>query len=92
VPASAVMVGPNGDYVYIVGAGNKVNRVNVQQGGRRGGISIISKGVSAGQKVVSTGQYRLDNGTVVAIRQATSPQQPAQNLSDAESAAADQRQ
>ena len=92
VPASAVMVGPSGDYVYVIGARNKVKRVDIQQAGRRGGVSIISKGISAGQKVVSTGQYRLDNGTVVAIRQATSPRQPAQGAADVKSAAADQQQ
>jgi multidrug efflux system membrane fusion protein len=71
VPASAVMVGPNGDYVYVIGDGNKVTRVDVQQTARRGGISVIAKGISAGQKVVTTGQYRLDNGTTVATEQTT---------------------
>ncbi len=74
VPASAVMAGPNGDYVYVIGDDNKVARVNVEQAARRGGISVITKGVSAGQKVVATGQYRLDNGTIVAIEQTPSPQ------------------
>ena len=68
VPASAVMVGPNGDYVYVIGAGSKVNRVDIQQAARQGGVSVISKGIAAGQQVVSTGQYRLDNGTQVAIQ------------------------
>jgi membrane fusion protein, multidrug efflux system len=92
VPASAVMVGPNGDYVYAIGAGNKVKRVDVQQAARRGGISVISKGISAGQKVVVTGQYRLDNGTVVAVQQTTMPQPAAQAITDAQPAAADQPQ
>jgi multidrug efflux system membrane fusion protein len=74
VPASAVMAGPNGDYVYVIGNDNEVTRVDVQQAGRRAGISVIAKGLSDGQKVVATGQYRLDNGTVVAIEQ--TPQQP----------------
>jgi multidrug efflux system membrane fusion protein len=92
VPSSAVMVGPNGDYVYVIGTGNNVNRVDIQQAERRGGVSVISKGISAGQKVVGTGQYRLDHGTVVAIQQTTSPRRPAQSAADPESAAADQRQ
>jgi hypothetical protein len=77
VPASAVMAGPNGNYVYVVGSDNKVTRVAVQQAARRGGISVIEKGVSAGQSVVTTGQYRLDNGTLVAIQKATLPKQAA---------------
>ena len=89
VPASAVMVGPNGDYVYVIGADNKVKRVGVQQAARQGGISVISKGVSAGQKVVVTGQYRLDNGTVVAVQQTTAPQQATLPAAGAQPAAAD---
>jgi multidrug efflux system membrane fusion protein len=78
VPASAVMAGPNGDYVYVIGDDNKVTRVDVQQAARRAGISVIGKGLSAGQRVVATGQYRLDNGTVVAVDQTPPPPQ-AQN-------------
>jgi membrane fusion protein, multidrug efflux system len=89
VPASAVMVGPNGDYVYVIGTDNKVKRADVQQSARRGGVSVISKGVSAGQKVVVTGQYRLDNGTVVAIQQTTAPQQATTAAVGAEPTAAD---
>jgi membrane fusion protein, multidrug efflux system len=74
VPASAVMAGPNGDYVYVVGSDSTVTRIAVQQAARRGGISVIEKGLSVGQRVVTTGQYRLDNGTVVAIQQATGMQ------------------
>lgn len=85
VPASALMAGPNGDYVYVVGAGNKVQRVDVQQAARHGGVSVISKGISAGQQVVATGQYRLDNGTVVAIQQTTPPPQAAQAAADVQS-------
>jgi multidrug efflux system membrane fusion protein len=82
VPASAVMVGPNGDYVYVIGAGNKVERVDVQQAARQGGVSVISKGISVGQKVVSTGQYRLDNGTQVAVQQTTTPAQDGQTAAN----------
>ena len=89
VPASAVMAGPNGDYVYVINAGNKVKRVDVQQAARRGGISVISKGISAGQKVVATGQYRLKNGTQVAIQQTAAPQQTSRMAAGTEPGAAD---
>lgn len=82
VPASAVMVGPNGDYVYVIGTGNKVSRVDIQQAARQGGLSVISKGISAGQQVVSTGQYRLDNGTQVAIQKAAAPAQAGQTAAN----------
>ncbi|HTZ03817.1 MAG TPA: efflux RND transporter periplasmic adaptor subunit [Xanthobacteraceae bacterium] len=89
VPASAVMVGPNGDYVYVIGAGNKVKRVDVQEAARRGGISVISKGIAAGQKVVATGQYRLDDGTVVAVQQTPAANKTEQTAQDSPPAAAD---
>lgn len=77
VPASAVMVGPNNsNYVYVIGTDNKVNRVNVQQTARRGGVAVIAKGLSAGQRVVANGQYRLDNGVTVSVEKSAAP--PAQ--------------
>jgi SOS-response transcriptional repressor LexA len=42
---------------------------------RRGGTSVILKGVSVGQTVVTTGQDRLDNGTIVAVEQTQAPPQ-----------------
>ena len=89
VPASAVMVGPNGDYVYVIGAGDKVTRVNVQQAARRGGVSVISKGISEGQRVVATGQYRLDNGTKVTIQQTAEPASGGQTAANPSPATAD---
>lgn len=89
VPASAVMVGPNGDYVYVIGAGDKVSRANVQQAARRGGVSVISKGISEGQRVVATGQYRLDNGTKVAIQQTAEPAPAGQTAANPSPATAD---
>lgn len=89
VPASAVMVGPNGDYVYVIGAGDKVSRVNVQQAARRGGVSVISKGISEGQRVVATGQYRLDNGTKVAVQQTAEPAPAGRTAANSSPATAD---
>jgi membrane fusion protein, multidrug efflux system len=69
VPSSAIMVGPNGDYIYTIASGNKVKQVNVDETTRRDGVSVIGKGISAGQTVVVTGQYRLTDGSLVAIQQ-----------------------
>jgi membrane fusion protein, multidrug efflux system len=71
VPATAIMAGPNGFYVYVIGANNKVRRINVQVAARQSGIAVITKGVFAGEKVVSNGQYRLANGVQVDIRSTT---------------------
>lgn len=68
VPSGAVMTGPSGAYVYVVGAGDKVSRVNVEVAATQDGTAVIDKGLQSGQRVVTAGQYRLDNGTVVKVR------------------------
>lgn len=73
VPAPALMVGPSGSYVYVINDDNKVRRLNVTPGHRQGGVTVIEKGLSGGEKVVTDGQYRLDNGSVVAVQQTTQP-------------------
>ena len=68
VPAEAIMTGPNGPYVYVVGAANKVSRVNVQVAATQQNIAVIGKGLQAGDQVVTNGQYRLDNGVEVSVQ------------------------
>jgi membrane fusion protein, multidrug efflux system len=69
VPAVALMTGPDGEYVYVVGADHKVKRVPVTVDSNQQGIAVISKGVTAGEQVVTNGQYRLDDATLVSIQQ-----------------------
>ena len=71
VPANAVMLGPNGSYVYIIGPDQKVHRTDVEVAARRHGIDVIGKGVADGDKVVTDGQYRLADGAAVDVRQTT---------------------
>jgi membrane fusion protein, multidrug efflux system len=73
VPAPAIMVGPSGSYVYVIDSGNKVRRVDVTPGHRQGGVTVIQKGLSGGEKVVTDGQYRLANGVMVAVQQTAEP-------------------
>ncbi|HVU41871.1 MAG TPA: efflux RND transporter periplasmic adaptor subunit [Xanthobacteraceae bacterium] len=70
VPAAAVMAGANGSYVYVIGPDSKVNRATVEVAARHGGVAVISKGLSGGEKIVTDGQYRLANGMRVAIQPA----------------------
>ncbi len=71
VPQEAVMMGPTGAYVYLIGADNKAHRVDVTISSRRKGVDVVEKGLSAGDKVVTDGQYRLSNGASVQVRQTT---------------------
>lgn len=68
VPAAAVMTGPNGPYVYVIGAANKVSQVDVEVTATQDNIAVIGKGLKAGEEVVTNGQYRLDDGVAVSIQ------------------------
>jgi membrane fusion protein, multidrug efflux system len=73
VPARAVTAGASGPYVYVINADGRVHRANVQVAARQSGIDVIEKGVSAGENVVTDGQYRLANGVKVDVRKTTEP-------------------
>ncbi len=68
VPASTVMAGPNGTYVYVIQPDDTVSRVEVQVASRQDGLAVIEHGLSAGQRVVTDGQYRLADKAKVQIR------------------------
>lgn len=83
IPESAITYTLYGNSVYVVvpkkdaeGAPEKdakgeaqlvVDRRFVETGERRDGLVIISKGLKAGEQVVSGGQLKLDNGAHVAV-------------------------
>ena len=70
VPSQAVMTGPTGPYVYAIGPGNKVRRVDVTVTATQGNLSVIGKGLQAGEQVVTAGQYRLTDGVTVTLETA----------------------
>lgn len=66
VPAGAIQRGPDGLYVYEVGADQTaaVHPVSVEQ--TDGGTALVSSGLAAGDAVVLAGQSRLRSGTRIA--------------------------
>jgi multidrug efflux system membrane fusion protein len=70
VPAEAVQAGQEGPFVYVLGADSTVEARTVAVDRRVDGEAVIAKGLAAGEKVVVTGQLRLDNGTKVEVRPA----------------------
>lgn len=66
VPTDAVQRGAGGDFVFVVGDGNKVSTSQIQVEQRERGTALVSRGLQAGQTVVTQGQYHLTEGTVVA--------------------------
>jgi len=69
VPQQTVQVGPNGYYAYVIKPDDTVERRAVEVGSIQDGIAVINKGLSAGDKVVVDGQYRLTEGARVRIAQ-----------------------
>ncbi len=66
IPAQAVQRGPDGDYVYIVKPDHTVaTRVVIQGVDVRDSRIQITKGVAAGDTVVTEGQFRLKPGSKV---------------------------
>lgn len=72
-PSDAIERGPNGLYVFVVGADNKVALQDVKVGQEGNGQSVVLQGLSPGQKVVTAGQYRLQQGSLVAPTEAPAP-------------------
>ena len=65
MPNKAVQIGPNGQYVFVIDEHNKARIQNVKVDFSNGDYSVITDGLKAGEKVVTDGQIRLENGTEV---------------------------
>jgi membrane fusion protein, multidrug efflux system len=73
VPLEAVQQGPQGQYVFVVGPDHKVSMQPVSVSETLNGEALIDKGLSAGETVVTRGQYRLTPGTVVSLANPNNP-------------------
>jgi multidrug efflux system membrane fusion protein len=80
VPSVAVQHSPAGLYVYVVSADSTVAHQPVEVARDDGTLSVIAKGLTEGQQVVTDGQSRLQAGTKVAVQdaapQAAAPAKP----------------
>src|SRR5271157_2936559 len=65
VPTNALQQNNNGQFVYVVGADNRVSIKPVEVAQRLHAVALIAKGLQAGETVVVQGQYRLTPGTLV---------------------------
>jgi multidrug efflux system membrane fusion protein len=79
VPYPAVQIGQAGQYVFVVGADNKVELKQVSIGNRQGDDIVIRKGLSKGERVVTVGHLGLSPGAKVedlTAEQQTKDQRP----------------
>lgn len=78
VPAPAIQHGPSGLYVYIVKGDNKVDLRPVKVAQSNDESAVIADGVKPGERVVVSGQYRLQQDTLVAVNAPSAGQQTSQ--------------
>jgi multidrug efflux system membrane fusion protein len=71
IPDGAVQRGPNGYFTYIVGDDDKAKMTDVKVNQIADGRAVIDDGVKAGDRLVVSGQYRLQDGSKVAINDQT---------------------
>ena len=77
VPSQAVQVGQIGPHLFIVMPDHTANLVTVVVGRTYNGETVVEKGVSPGDTVVTDGQLQLLPGIKVEIKNATMPERPA---------------
>ena len=69
VADNAVQRGPNGLFVYVVTPDSKAELRNVSVGPMDGGQALIETGLSPGERVVTSGQYKVVPGQPVQVLQ-----------------------
>ncbi|HTW68673.1 MAG TPA: efflux RND transporter periplasmic adaptor subunit [Acetobacteraceae bacterium] len=69
VPSQTVQQGPDGDYVYVIGQDDTVQRRPVTVADVQNGLAIVTHGLKVGERIVVSGQYRLTEGARVTLRQ-----------------------
>jgi multidrug efflux system membrane fusion protein len=62
VPTSAVQLGPNGPFTYVVKSDSTVEVRPLQLGAESGGLTVIKSGIALNERVVTSNQYRLQAG------------------------------
>jgi multidrug efflux system membrane fusion protein len=65
VPSAAVQRGPNGLFVWVVAANDVAEPRAIEAGPRTEQLTVVTSGLSGGERVVTDGQYKLQRGAPV---------------------------
>ena len=68
VPTQAIQPGQQGPYVFVVKPDMKVEARKIEPGRRVQGETLVTRGLAAGERVVTDGQLRLVPGAKVEIK------------------------
>jgi multidrug efflux system membrane fusion protein len=66
IPTTAIQRGPQGVFVYVVKPDSTVEARELHIGQHTDGRTIVTQGLTAGERVVISNQYQLQPGTLVA--------------------------
>ncbi|WP_244544306.1 MULTISPECIES: efflux RND transporter periplasmic adaptor subunit [unclassified Beijerinckia] len=67
IPSAAVNRGPAGFYAYVIKPDSTVDMRGIKVGQDINNLTVVEEGLTAGEQVVTGGQYRLQPGALVAI-------------------------
>jgi membrane fusion protein, multidrug efflux system len=70
VPSEAVVMGQQGTYVYVVDSASTVQQRKVSVERTQGNVAVITAGLRDGERVVRSGQSRLNAGAKVRVASA----------------------
>ena len=73
VPVTAVVRGPEGAYVFLVGSDRLVQKRPIKVGFTNKAIAIVDTGLATGDRVVTDGQYRIEAGSRVEVLPPAAP-------------------
>ncbi len=76
VPSVAVQDGPQGEYVFMPDSAGKTRQISVVAGQSAGNVTLVTKGLAVGDRVVVDGQSRLTPGAVMKIARTVVTQPP----------------
>jgi multidrug efflux system membrane fusion protein len=70
LPTTAVQLGPNGPFTYVVNADSTVEVRLLKIGEESGGMTVVNAGLALNERVVTSNQYRLQPGAHVRVNTA----------------------
>lgn len=84
IPDGAVQRGPDGLFAFVVGPDLKAQKRDIKVGPIDAGFAVVEAGLAPGERIVTSGQYRVEPGSLLAIDtesdERTATQQPNRQL------------
>lgn len=81
LPDAAVQRGPDGLFAWVVDAAGMAEVRPIETGANEGDLTVVTKGLNAGEAVVTAGQYRLRAGIHVVVSTPSAPAPPRRGAS-----------